>query len=358
MTRVLLLWVAPDSANLGVRALGEGTEALVRRVAPDAEVHTQNYGRGTAPTNIGVGRTLVKEALLDSAGLRSWVRSFDLVIDTRAGDSFSDIYGFRRLRSMSAMAQFVRACGVPLVLGPQTIGPFERSWGRVLGAWSLRRATRVMARDSASAASAAALGRSVDVLTTDVAFALPQPQPGEPRDVLLNVSGLLWNSDVHGSAQGYRKVVRQVVTGLQERQREPSLFCHVLDSPNPDNDVPVARELGKELGLPVVVPESLEEARSIVKGAKLVIGSRMHACLNSLSVGTPAIPLAYSRKFGPLLDDLGWKRTVELNGSGEPAQRVLDIVDRDDELVAELAEVCARATRLLAVAEASLREFV
>ena len=53
--------------------------------------------------------------------------------------------------------------GTPVVLGPQTIGPFRTRRGRALGLWSMRRAVSVMARDSVSAAYAEGLGRPVDV---------------------------------------------------------------------------------------------------------------------------------------------------------------------------------------------------
>lgn len=357
MTRVLLLWTTPTSANLGVRALGEGTAALVHRIAPDAEVLMQSYGQGESPVNIGVVRSLARELLLDSRGLRSWVRTFDLVVDTRAGDSFADIYGLSRLRSIVAMGEFVRDCGVPLVLGPQTLGPFQTRSGRALGRWSLRRASRVLARDSASAATAEEFGRPVDVLTTDVVFALPQPEPCGEFDVLFNVSGLLWNSGDHGSAPAYRAAARRVVSGLLERGRSVTILSHVLDSRNADNDVPTATLLQREFGLDHVIPESLDDVRAAVKGAQLVIGSRMHACLNSLSVGTPAIPLAYSRKFAPLLADLGWRHVVDL-GAADPGSDILRIIDGEAGLTAEAGRVRATADLLLARAERVLGEFL
>lgn len=295
MTRVLMLWTAPSSTNLGVRALGEGTRALIERATPGADVLSQSYGRGEAPVNIGVGRTLAREMLLDSRGLKSWIREFDLVVDTRAGDSFTDIYGLPRLRQICQMAEFVKACGVPLILGPQTVGPFATAVGRAIGAASLRRAHLVMVRDSSSAEVATRLGRSPEVVTTDVVFAMPQPSTDVVRDVLLNVSGLLWDSDSHGSAQLYRDEIRRLIDGLRSGGREVSLLSHVLHSELTDNDERVAEALKDEFGLEHVVPRDLLHLRSIVKGANLVVGSRMHACLNALSVGTPAIPLAYSR---------------------------------------------------------------
>ena len=358
MTRVLVLWASPTSANLGVRALAEGTAALVRRAFPDAEVETQSYGQGTAPANIGVGRSLAREFALDSRGLRSWIKEFDLVVDTRAGDSFADIYGLPRLRQICQMAEFVRACRVPLVLGPQTIGPFTTRAGRRWGARSLRRADLVMARDSASAVAAAELGRRADVVTTDVVFALDEPTAQGSWDVLLNVSGLLWTSEAHGSSAGYRSVIREAITGLGERGRQVTLVSHVLDSTFPDNDVPTGRALQEEFGLEHIVPRSLAEMRAVAKGADLVIGSRMHACLNALSVGTPAIPLAYSRKFAPLLADLGWHHVIDLAASDAAGAELLAILDGGADLEQDASRARTIAASMLGEAERALRDAV
>jgi polysaccharide pyruvyl transferase WcaK-like protein len=176
--------------------------------------------------------------------------------------------------------------------------------------------------------------------------------------VLVNVSGLLWSTDGLGAAQRYRSIVRTLITGLQQRGRQVALVSHVLDSTNPDNDEPAARQLQDEFGLDHLVPESLEDMRSIAAGAQLMIGSRMHACLNALSVGTPAIPLAYSRKFAPLLHDLGWRHVVDLAGSPTPAADVLTMIDSHGELGPEVAGVRSTADELLLGAEELLREYM
>ncbi len=356
--RVLLLWASPTTTNLGVRALREGTAALVERVSPNATILSQNYGEGEAPVNICMGRSLLREFILNSKGLRSWIKGFDLVVDTRAGDSFADIYGLRRLRQMCTMGEFVKACGVPLVLGPQTIGPFHTRAGTALGMWTLRRADTVMARDSVSADLSARLGREVDALTTDVVFALEQPQPKGSADVLLNVSGLLWNSDAHGPADKYRRSIRTLIREIRTRGRDVTLLSHVLDSKLADNDEPTARMLQTEFGLDHVVPTSLDDMRAVAKGANLLIGSRMHACLNSLSVGTPSIPLAYSRKFAPLLGDLGWDHVVDLKTSAFPAGEVLEIIDAESDLRPQVAILRSKADGLLSNAEAALRQYL
>lgn len=323
--RVLILWADDASPNLGVRALGSGTAELVRRVWPDAEITFQNYGRRVPQLPIGRVRSLVKERVLGRAGMQKWLAGFDLVVDTRSGDSFADIYGTRRLVVMSAVAEFATQAGVPVVLGPQTIGPFDTRVGRTIGKHSLRRSALVMARDSVSAGHSRDLGRAPDVLTTDVVFALPRPTVEKSRDIVLNVSGLLWFPNPHVDSEAYRATVTRLYRSLRADSREVTLLAHVLDSDNPDSDIAAIREFSATVAddAEVVVPTGLDDVRNTVASAATVIGSRMHACLNALSVGTPAIPLAYSRKFTPLLGDLGWRHTVDLRTSADPVVETL-----------------------------------
>ncbi|SDR76044.1 Polysaccharide pyruvyl transferase family protein WcaK [Friedmanniella luteola] len=354
--RVLVIWADDRSPNLGVRVLGAGTEALTRRVWPDAEFVFYNYGARTAPVRLGSVAEVAKEAVLRQRGLADWFRGFDLVMDTRAGDSFADIYGLKRLSAMCATTEFAARVGVPVVLSPQTIGPFGSRRARALAQRSLRTASVVMARDSISAQASADLGRPVDVLTTDVVFALDVPEPTTRRDVVLNVSGLLWQPGPHVDAAAYRRTVTDVHDRLVAAGRTVSLLAHVLPSDNPDDDVPAVEEF-RDAHAPtaeVLVPMSLTDIRTMLAGAELVIGSRMHACLNALSVGTPAIPLAYSRKFAPLMADLGWEHVVDLRTSADEAPAVVAEIAARDDLRAQVVAVRERAASTLALATGAL----
>ncbi|NTW38910.1 MAG: polysaccharide pyruvyl transferase family protein [Cellulomonadaceae bacterium] len=353
--RALVLWAQDSSPNLGVRALGEGTAALLRRVWPTAEVDFQNFGRGPSPLPVRTPRSLVRERVTGKAGLLRWLASYDVVVDTRAGDSFADIYGLGRLTTMTLLAEWASQAGTRVVLGPQTIGPFDTRRGTLMGRRSLRRADVVMARDSVSAQHAASLGRPVDVLTTDVVFAMPVPVVERTHDVLLNVSGLLWQPGPHVDHERYRRTVTEVYRRLVADGREVALLAHVLPSSSPDDDVPAVHELAATVApdAEVLVPGSLTEVREMVAASALVVGSRMHACLNALSVGTPAVPLAYSRKFAPLLGDLGWDHTIDLRTDDDPAASALAVIAGHD-LTAQATAVRARAEELLRPAQSAL----
>ena len=83
----------------------------------------------------------------------------------------------------------------------------------------------------------------------------------------------------------------------------------------------------------------------------------MHACLNALSLGVPAVPMAYSRKFAPLLEDLGWRHTVEVSGSGEGVAHAvieqLPLAESDD-----VAALRLEADRRVESAVQALRQAV
>jgi polysaccharide pyruvyl transferase WcaK-like protein len=199
---------------------------------------------------------------------------------------------------------------------------------------------------------------------TDVAFALPVPVVvGKKHDIALNVSGLLWNANPHIDHRAYRKHITALCEELRAAGRSVTLFAHVLDNPYADNDVPAIREAMSivHTSVGMYLPNSVREVRDFLASSRVVVGARMHACLNAISVGTPAVAWSYSRKFGPLLRDIGWPHIVELRepetlarthrsirelSSDDGAGILADVRESADEklelVVKEMREVCAR----------------
>lgn len=101
------------------------------------------------------------------------LKSCSIAIDMTQGDSFADLYGDARLRLNTNIKLLVEMVGVPLVLGPQTYGPFNKKKNAKKAGKAIRNARFVMARDQVSGKLATKLsGREVTV-TTDLAFQLP-----------------------------------------------------------------------------------------------------------------------------------------------------------------------------------------
>jgi colanic acid/amylovoran biosynthesis protein len=349
--KVLILRADAQSPNLGVRVLAHGMEALARQAWGDEiEVHFQNFDGGTSGTRFDK-TAVAKDIFRKSGPIKSVIRQYDVVIDACGGDSFTDIYGLKRLALILYTQRTTQRLGVPLILGPQTIGPFTNRLARFAAARTLRAMTAIVSRDGASSKCAEEMGRKSDVAATDVVFALPTPAADVSRDIVLNVSGLLWENNSHVSSDAYRSSVRSLISELINAGRRVTLLAHVLDNPRGDNDVPVAVGLNREFtgAVEVIIPGSLDEARTVLAGANLVIGSRMHACLNALSLGTPVIPWAYSRKFAPLMRDIGWDFGIDLRDSSSPVISTMEYITNNSQEYLNLS-----AARVRDVAQARL----
>jgi polysaccharide pyruvyl transferase WcaK-like protein len=357
--RVLVLWADGRSANLGVRVLAEGAESLARTVfGPEVEVVFQDLGPN--PEGFRVSLDLIKQDVGRRRGpIKQWLRQFDAVFDTGAGDSFTDIYGRNRLARITYTQLTARRLGIPLVLLPQTIGPFTGGAHRMLARRVLRRADIVMSRDGVSTNHAAELGRRDVVRATDLVFSLPVVEAQKTRDVMVNVSGLLWGENSHLDAPSYRRSVVDLIEGLRERGRTVSLLPHVLANSTADNDMVPLDELTERFpDIETIVPQALSDARAAVASAQWVLGSRMHACLNALSVGTPAIPWAYSRKFQPLLEDVKWGETLDLRTAQQPAKTTIERITEGDVPVDELQMTLQVASEKRANATEALRSLL
>jgi colanic acid/amylovoran biosynthesis protein len=328
--KVLVLWADHASSNLGIQALAHGTAAVVRRVWPDAEVDVEVHTPGPWPRFIPAA-SFARAWVGGDRRERRRLADYDLVVDTGSGDSFADIYGLRRLLQMGSTRASAARAGCAVVMGPQTIGPFQTRTGRLVARLSLRGVSRVIARDTESAEYSRATLKRDPALSTDVVFAMSRPDVSATRGVIVNVSGLLWSPNPYVDHLKYRRAVIDFLQRLREEDVPFSLLAHVVAEGTGDADNYAVAEAAKAIGGDVeqLFPVDVLEARELIASGRLIIGARMHACLNSLSVGVPALPWAYSRKFEPLATDLAWPHVIDLRT--EP-----DIADRSWRIAREL----------------------
>jgi polysaccharide pyruvyl transferase WcaK-like protein len=250
------------------------------------------------------------------------------VLDVSGGDSFADLYGARRYHEMALPKLISLELGVPLVLLPQTYGPYRDPRVRATTARILRGAAQVWARDESSLDVVRSLvGTDFDARRhrsgVDMAFGLPQRPPHDPqlrerferfaesKGTLLgfNVSGLMYNrpgDDVgqYGFRDPYRPTVLEIMRRLLADDPEAGvvLLPHVA-STGVDDDVAAMGALTAELGPAAAgrifaVPAELDatELKWFVGRCAWFCGTRMHACIAGLSQGVPTTAIAYSDK--------------------------------------------------------------
>ncbi len=322
-----LLWHSMNSDNLGVGALTVGHMTLIEDVCRRLGIAPHfNVIGWTDPKpfyferdNLEVTQLRLSD-YLKPGGLWATFRKCDMVMDISGGDSFADIYGYRILKMIAAqnLAMFA---GRPLVLSPQTIGPFEKPLVRRLALNSMRRAAIVATRDDPSTRFAREMGFAGETIeASDVAFRMtydpPPPRPaGGPIRVGLNVSGLLINGgytqdNMFGLTVDYPKLVREIIayfTGLDGV--ETHMVGHVLSqSQAVEDDREAGLTLAREFPGVQVAPtfKTPMEAKSYIAGMDYFVGARMHACVAALTTGVPVMPMAYSRKFAGLFGTIGY----------------------------------------------------
>lgn len=396
----VILGAAPNTGNQGVSALcfsavdglaarGIGPIAVAdhgRGARPETWIfdgqrrdvtlfglsHTRRYWRGDCLTTM---KKLVPLGGLGSASARIIAKS-DVVMDVSGGDSFTDLYGPKRFGAMTLQKLMALDNGKPLILLPQTLGPFREDANRALAADILRRSAAVFVRD------AVAFGVLKDMLGDgfdperhrkgpDMAVLLPQSEPAELPEIVtrwlserdtnpvagLNVSGLLCQDPeaaqkTYGLADLHTNQIDAAAHALL--QSDPSLRLllvpHVLRAPDdPESDWAAANALQKRLGADyadrvTVLPQTLNatELKWVIARLDWFAGARMHATIAGFSSGVPTLGLGYSHKAGGVFSECGIGADVadlrDLDADGVGAKVTESITNRA-QMKASLAEL-------------------
>ena len=332
--------------------------------------------------------------LLPISAIRRWIRRVspmldvlseaDLIGDIRGGDSFSDLYGVKRLVVGTLPIAITRLVGQRYVLLPQTYGPYQTLIGRMIARWTIRGADQVYSRDEEGLGTVRELlgpgGPEGGIVQPcpDVALALaprqarreqidpPLPPRSSAQLIGLNVSGLLYiggytRDNMFGLRSNYQNMVYKLAVTILERPGTHLLLVpHVLGRES-ETDQAACESLFEELtalfqGRVHVVRGNYDqsEIKHIIGRCDFLYGSRMHACIAALSQGIPAVGIAYSKKFLGVFATVGVADMVldarELEAS-DLVEQCMDRLDRAEEIRRRLGEEIPRA-------QATIREAI
>lgn len=342
-----------DTGNLGVSALGLSIVSELAKRLPDAELALFDHGSGVRRRSLRIGevdvqlecrgawisRRLYRSeslwAMLAASRLAPsanpsvrWIDASTAVLDISGGDSFADTYGRKQFRLVELPKRIALNVGRPLVLLPQTYGPFHEGRSRDSAVRILESVDRAWARDPRSYQRLQQLlGERFDAARhregVDVAFALPLSDPGrrlghiagwldDELVVGVNVSGLLANrpeSAAHrfGLTVDYPSAIERLVRCLlEEADVHVLLVPHVRGASDESDDQACARLLaaiGSNERV-AVLPQGLraDEVKYVVSRLAWFTGARMHATIAALSALVPVAAMAYSDKFQGVFD--------------------------------------------------------
>ena len=372
--KVVLRGASFSTGNLGVSALADGALRGILDEAGDARVVIMSGSGGRGEVNfehngrtvrvdvmpIGYGKNVFRTdhvlALYLMAGLAriapgkrvaKWlaarsaafraIREADIVADISAGDSFTDIYGPRRMIIQTLIKSLFFAAGKEMVLLPQTIGPFRHAASRAAARFVLKRAKAVYARDAEGVEEAQRV--TGGVLGGRIRFApdlgvLVEPAAPADKELLrrlvrmseggvlvgMNVSGLLLSGGYSGANQfslkaDYGALNTELARRLLGEPGVSIVFVpHVRAGGgwNMEDDLAACEAVRaglsaaeRERTFAVEQTLGVREAKYVIGRCAFFVGSRMHACIAALTQGVPAVGLAYSVKFGGVFETLG-----------------------------------------------------
>lgn len=344
---------APDTPNRGVSALFRCVIEGVGSALPDSSLLVFDNARGVREdsTKLASGadygfsrigarggrRYYAKENLATMAafsslgrsvgGLHPLIRVLDqcnAILDVSGGDSFSDMYGGKVFWSVIRPKLIAKRRGVPLVLLPQTYGPFGSDKARRVAREAVLAADLAWARDRYSFdALKDLLGSEYDESRhregVDMAFNLRATDPGgkigpEIRQwvddkashplIGLNVSGLIgldmdWSRRRFGLRANYVEALCGFIRSAMENSDFRLLLIPHVMSIDPPACERILGELPDSMAARVrIAPSDLDECevKWLISNTDWFCGTRMHATIAALSSGVPAAATAYSDK--------------------------------------------------------------
>ncbi|MEJ1973804.1 MAG: polysaccharide pyruvyl transferase family protein [Lacunisphaera sp.] len=224
----------------------------------------------------------------------------DIVLDA-SGFAFSDQWGpgpaIALLNKMNRRDRRKQ----PLILLPQALGPFETPAVASAARALFARAEFVCARDRQSYFAAEKLGGARRLLRyPDFTLGVEPIQPqgnhlsGRFAAIVPNYRIL----DKTNNAAEYIFSLEATIERLTQAGWNPVFVLH-----DAQEDRKVIQYISKGRHIPIVTDKDPRVLKGILGCAELVIGSRFHALVSSLSQGIPCIGLGWSHKYPELFRD-------------------------------------------------------
>lgn len=212
--------------------------------------------------------------------------------------------------------------GKPTVLYPQSVGPFMSASEKPLVAFVLRRMALVILRENTSVELLARMGvfRNV-VRSIDSGFLLESKQKIDIRkkyDIPVKklVVGVTVRSWLRGEEQTrYEAAVAEALDAVVEQFDAHILFIPQVTASKGDDDREVSRRVHSLMAQPTAattIDEKLDhfQIKSIYDGLDVLLGTRFHSVIFSLTSHVPVLAIEYEHKTSGIMQDLGLEEWV------------------------------------------------
>lgn len=358
-----MLTFAPYSKQEAVQAKSFGVEVIK---SGTSRQFFYTYLRSILWTVFGkIGLRL--SFLLNDRILREYANA-DIIIDTR-GIIFSDFFpSWKSYVILGMQIHTARLLGKPFVTFSQDMGPFKNRINRVISRFSLKRINLIIVRGAETKKQIEALGiNNKPIIRPDLVFALEPVSTTRVQEILLkeNITGKPVIGVV-ASRQIERLLERMYPTDQKAQNKYTDSIARIIDNivekfnaqvlliPNEINksgsrpdDASTARRTYEKIKnrdkVMILATDKYlpKEVQGIIGSCEMIISSRYHSCLFSLSMCVPCMVISWGFKYNQIMSMMGQAEYVidfDKNEVDEIQGKLEKLWYERDKVRAELAE--------------------
>lgn len=267
------------------------------------------------------------------------IKQTEYVAAINGGDGFSDIYSTKTFYNRLPDINLAMVFNIPVILLPQTLGPFEKSKNQVIAGRILRYASQIFVRDDKFIPELKKMGLKYEQ-TKDLSYYMkPQPFNIEIKSnaVGINVSGLTYSDQfrtLSGQFAAYPSLIDKLIAYFQQKNVSIYLIPHSYNYQSAEfanDDLEATRDVYAKLqdkNHVILIDQDLisPQVKFIISRMKFFIGTRMHANFAAIYTGVPLFGLAYSYKF---------QGAFEANGIYDSTAMINNINEKDVDTIIE-----------------------
>ena len=279
------------------------------------------------------------------------LRHVSLVAAINGGDGFSDIYGTKTFRYRLHDIYYAIRANIPVIILPQTLGPFYDEKNLMIAESILKYAKRIYVRDDKFVDELKKMNVNYEITKDLSAYMKPQPWNIKiPNNAVgINVSGLAYCNSFRtltGQFEQYPQLINEIIKYFQKKKKTVYLIPHsyCYNKPEVSNDDMVACQkaydkLENKNGVVFVDMDlTSPQVKYLISQMSFFIGTRMHANFAAIYTGVPVFGLAYSYKFEGAFTTNGLdgtNQTVMINNLC--AEDIPNVINRIDKVYQEIA---------------------
>lgn len=248
--------------------------------------------------------------LLPFTTFARFIRNLAMVAAINGGDGFSDIYGDKLFNLRLPDIKLSMKKNLPLVLLPQTIGPFNTPKAFDLAKQILKYAQNVYVRDAKYVGELDKIGVQYEITKDLSAYMLPEKWDIDlpENSVGINVSGLAYYNNffkLKGQFDVYPNMILSLINKFLSLGEHVVLIPHSYNYSVPEennDDLKACRDVYekyKNNKNVILIDKDLKspQVKYVISKMQFFCGTRMHANFAAIYTDVPVFGLAYSYKF-------------------------------------------------------------